>query len=119
MVDEVEPRIRELLRVTPTMPATVVAERIGWEHSIRTLRSRVSELRPVYVPPDPASRTIYEAGELAQFDFWFPDIEVPVGCGQVRTAKQLPVLVMITGYARWLSAVLVPSRRAEDLYAGW
>jgi transposase len=62
LVDEVEPRIRELLRVTPTMPATVVAERIGWEHSIRTLRTRVSDLRPVYLPPDPASRTIYEAG---------------------------------------------------------
>jgi len=54
LVDAVEPRIRELLSVTPTMPATVVAERIGWEHSIRT---RVSQLRPVYLPPDPASRT--------------------------------------------------------------
>jgi len=78
MVDEVEPRIRELLRVTPTMPATVIAERISWEHSIRILRTRVSDLRPVYLPPDPASRTSYEAGELAQFDFWFPDIELPV-----------------------------------------
>jgi hypothetical protein len=26
---------------------------------------------------------------------------------------------MIIGYARWLSAVLVPSRHAEDLFAGW
>lgn len=98
LVDEVEPRIRELLRVTPTMPATVVAERIGWEHSIRTLRSRVSELRPVYLPPDPASRTTYAAGELAQFDFWFPDIELPVGYGQSRTVKRLPVMTMCPGY---------------------
>jgi transposase len=37
----------------------------------------------------------------------------------VRTAKLLPVLTMVTGYARWASAVLIPSRRAEDLYAGW
>jgi transposase len=29
------------------------------------------------------------------------------------------VLTMITGYARWASALLVPSRRPEDLYAGW
>ena len=29
LVDVVEPRIRELLKATPTMPATVVAERIG------------------------------------------------------------------------------------------
>jgi transposase len=58
VVDAVEPRIRELLQVTPTMPATVIAERIGWEHSIRTLRTRVSELPPpVYLPPDPAWRS--------------------------------------------------------------
>jgi hypothetical protein len=42
-----------------------------------------------------------------------------VGFGQTRTAKQLPVLVMVTGYARWLSARLVPSRTAEDSFAGW
>ena len=119
LVDAVEPRIRELLSVTPTMPATVVAERIGWEHSIRILRTRVSELRPVYLPPDPASRTTYEAGELAQFDFWFPPIELPVGYGQSRTAKQLPVMTCVSGYSRWASALLIASRDAEDLYAGW
>ena len=26
---------------------------------------------------------------------------------------------MVTGYSRWLSGVLIPSRRAEDLFAGW
>ena len=78
----------------------MVAERIGWEYSIRILRDRVSELRPVYLPPDPASRTIYEPGELAQFDFWFPPIELPVGFGQTRTAKQLPVMTMVSGYSR-------------------
>lgn len=119
LVDVVEPRIRELLQVTPTMPATVIAERIGWDHSIRVLRSRVSELRPVYLPPDPASRTTYEPGELAQFDFWFPPIELPVGHGQSRTAKRLPVMTMCSGYSRWTGAVLIPCREAEDLYAGW
>ncbi len=119
LVDGFEPRIREVLQAFPTMPATVIAERIGWPHSIRTLSARVAQLRPVYLPPDPASRTAYAAGEVAQCDFWFPDIEVPVGYGQSRTAKQLPVLTMVTGYARWLSAVLIPSRRAEDLFAGW
>jgi len=119
LVDAVEPRIRELLQATPTMPATVVAERIGWEHSIRILRTRVSELRPVYLPPDPASRTTYEPGQVAQCDFWFPDIELPVGHGQTRSAQQLPVLTMVSGYSRWVSAVLVPTRGTEDLYAGW
>ena len=26
---------------------------------------------------------------------------------------------MVTGYSRWLSAVLVPSRAHEELLAGW
>jgi transposase len=119
VVDAVEPRIRELLQACPTMPATVIAERIGWPYSVRALRNRVAELRPVYLPPDPASRTTYAAGEVAQCDFWFPDIELPVGFGQTRRAKQLPVLVMVCGYSRWLSARLVPTRNAEDLFAGW
>src|SRR6516165_10132279 len=37
IVDAVEPRIRELLQACPTMPATVIAERIGWTRSIRVL----------------------------------------------------------------------------------
>ncbi len=119
MVDGFEPRIRELLQAFPRMPSTVIAERIGWPFSIRTLSGRVAELRPVYLPPDPASRTAYAAGEVAQCDFWFPDIELPVGFGQTRTAKLLPVLTMVCGYSRFASAVLVPSRCAEDLYAGW
>jgi transposase len=119
VVDAAEPRIRELLQACPTMPATVIAERIAWPYSIRTLSTRVAELRPIYVPPDPASRTTYLAGEIAQCDFWFPPIRLPVGFGQIRTATQLPVLTMITGYARWASGLLVPTRRAEDLYAGW
>jgi transposase len=119
VADAFEPRIRELLKAYPSMPATVIGERIGWPYSIRTLSARVAELRPAYLPPDPASRTSYAAGELAQCDFWFPDVILPVGFGQVRTAKRLPVLTMASGYSRWLSAVLVPSRQAEDLFAGW
>jgi transposase len=119
IVDGIEPRIRELLAAWPTMPATVIAERIGWERSLTVLKDRVRELRPVYLPPDPASRTAYAAGEVAQCDLWFPDISLPVGFGQTRTATRLPVLVMVTGYARWLAARLIPSRVAEDLFAGW
>jgi transposase len=118
-VDEVEPRIRALLQAYPTMPATVIAERIGWERGMTVFTGRVRELRPVYLPADPSSRTTYAAGEIAQNDFWFPDIEIPVGFGQTRTAKQLPVLTMVTGYSRMLFARLIPTRTAEDLYAGW
>jgi transposase len=119
VVDGVEPRIRELLAAWPTMPATVIAERIGWTRGLTVLKDRVRELRPVYLPPDPASRTLYAAGEVAQCDLWFPAITLPVGFGQTRPAARLPVLVMVTGYARWLAARLVPSRAAEDLFAGW
>lgn len=119
VVDAAEPRIRELLRAYPRMPATVIAQRIGWTRSVRTLSGRVAELRPAYLPPDPAGRTSYVAGEIAQCDLWFPPIRLPVGFGQARKPAQLPVLTMIAGYSRWLSAVLIPSRRAGDLFAGW
>jgi transposase len=118
VVDEVEPRIRELLQAWPTMPATVIAERIGWDRSIRVLSDRVAELRPIYLPPDPAGRTTYLAGEIAQCDFWFPPITLPVGFGQTRGPAQLPVLTMVTGYSRWACGLLVPTRGAEDLFAG-
>ncbi len=119
VADGFEPRMRELLAAFPQMPSTVIAERIGWPYSIRTLSGKVAELRPGYLPPDPASRTMYLAGEIAQHDFWFPPITLPVGFGQVRSAKQLPVLTMITGYARHVDGLLIPSRSAEDLFAGW
>jgi transposase len=50
VADGFEPRIRELLRAVPDMPATVIAERVGWPYSIRTLSGRVAELRPVNRP---------------------------------------------------------------------
>jgi hypothetical protein len=42
-----------------------------------------------------------------------------VGFGQTRSALQLPVLTMISGYSHWLSAVLIPTRMAEDLFPSW
>src|SRR4051794_19275338 len=110
VVDDVEPRIRELLQAVPTMPATVIAERIGWNRSIRGLRDRGGELRPGYLPPGPASPPPHVAGEIAQFDLWFPPITLPVGFGQTRPATQLPVLTMVCGYSRTAAAVLIPSR---------
>jgi transposase len=94
VVDAVEPQIRELLRAWPTMPATVIAERIGWQRSIRVLRDRVAELRLAYLPPDPASRTAYAAGELAQCDLWFPPVtprRTPVERDAARRTCQPPL----------------------------
>lgn len=114
-VDAVEPQIRQLLAAWPTMPATVIAERIGWSRGMTILKDRVRELRPVFIPPDPASRTVYQPGELAQCDLWFPPVDVPLGAGQ---AGRPPVLVMVAGYSRMITARMIPTRSGEDLLAG-
>ena len=60
-----EDAIREQLKKTPTMPATVIAERVGWTRGMTVFSERVRELRPVYLPPDPSGRTCYDAGDIA------------------------------------------------------
>jgi transposase len=115
IVDAVEPQVRQLLQGCPTMPATVIAERIGWTRSLTVLKDRVRALRPYYLPPDPATRTTYDPGHRMQCDLWFPPAEVPLGAGQVGSP---PVLVMTAGYSRMLFALMLPSRRAEDLICG-
>jgi transposase len=40
LADAVEPRVRALLAEHPRLPATVIAERIGWTHSMTTLKDR-------------------------------------------------------------------------------
>jgi transposase len=114
-VDAFEPAIRELLAAWPLMPATVIAERVGWQRSMSVLRDRVRDLRPAFVPADPVSRTAYQPGELAQCDLWFPAVQVPLGWGQ---AGQPPVLVMVSGYSRVITARMIPSRQAGDLIDG-
>ncbi|MET7738561.1 IS21 family transposase [Streptomyces sp. NPDC005402] len=115
VVDAVEVQIRELLRETPSMPATVIAERIGWERGMTVLKERVRELRPAYVPVDPVSRTTYQPGELAQCDLWFPEADIPLGYGQTGRP---PVLVMVSGYSRVIAARMLPSRTTGDLIDG-
>ena len=47
IVDAFEPRIRELLPAFPTMPATVIAERVSWTRGVTVFTDRVRDLRPV------------------------------------------------------------------------
>jgi O-antigen/teichoic acid export membrane protein len=120
VINSFDPQIRELLEKWPTMPTTLIAEYIGWNRSIQVLLDRVSELRSSYTRPDARmNRSRFRPGEIVQCGFWFPPVDVPVGSGQVRSLCQLPVLTMITGYSRWLSALLVPSRCSEDVFLGW
>ena len=48
-----EPRVRALLAEMADMPATVLAERVGWTGSIRWFRDNVKRLRPEHRPVDP------------------------------------------------------------------
>jgi transposase len=119
IVDEVEPRIRELLQRFPQMPATVIAERIGWDRSMTVLKERVRLLRPVYAPQDPASRTTYEPGVVGQCDLWFPPAQIPLGFGRVGVGRTVPpVLVLTAGYSRFVAATMIPTRSAQDLVLG-
>jgi transposase len=118
IVDAYEPQIRALLAEWPRMPGPVIAERIKWPYSIAPLRKRLAVIRPEYVGVDPVDRTVYEPGDIAQCDLWFPDdtVKIPVGPGQART--KLPVLVMTLGFSRFMSAVMIPSRQAGDILSG-
>ena len=115
LVDAVESRVRLLLAEHPTMPATVIAERIGWTHSLTILRDRVRELRPLFAGIDPSDRVSYDPGEIAQCDLWFPPVAIPVGLGQERI---LPVLVQTAGHSRVTGGAMIPSRQAGDILAG-
>ena len=115
VVDAFEPAIRRLLAITPDMPATVVAERIGWTRGITVLRERVAELRPAYQMPEAFGRTEYKAGELCQWDLWFPDYDIPVGYGQ---SAVLPVLVGVPCYSRWILGRMIGSKESADVLGG-
>ena len=93
------------------MPATVIAQRIGWAHSMTTLKDRLREIRPEYVGIDPVDRVVYQPGEVTQCDLWFPETPVPVAAGQHRI---LPVLVMTLAFSRFLTATMLPSRQGGD-----
>jgi transposase len=46
---------------------------------------------------------------------WFPPVDIPLGYGQTGRP---PVLVMVTGYSRVITAVMLPSRQSADLLCG-
>lgn len=110
-----EPRVRELLEQTPDMPATVLAERVGWTGSIRWFRENVARLRPTHRPIDPADRIVWAPGDAAQCDLWFPPRKISLEDG---SAKLLPVLVITAAYSRFMAARMIPTRKTEDLLLG-
>jgi transposase len=110
-----EPRVRELLAEFPEMPATVIAERVGWDGSISWFRENLARLRPQYRRPDPADRLSWAPGDAAQCDLWFPPARIPLEDG---TARLLPVLVITAAHSRFATARMIPTRTTEDLLLG-
>ena len=109
-----EVQVRQLLKATPSMPATVLAERVGWAGSATWFRQNVALIRPDYAPTDPADRIVYHPGDQVQCDLWFPEPRIPVEGSLVM----LPVLVMVASFSKFITAVMIPSRTTADLLAG-
>ncbi|MDT4902575.1 MAG: hypothetical protein QOH52_591 [Pseudonocardiales bacterium] len=110
-----EQRVRALLEDDPDLPATVLAERVGWTGSITWFRENVKRLRPEHRKIDPADRLIWEPGDAAQCDLWFPPRKISLEDG---TAKSLPVLVITAAHSRFITARMIPTRKTEDLLLG-
>ena len=110
-----EPRVRSLLAEFPDMPATVIAERVGWSGSITWFRENVARLRPELRPVDPADRLTWAAGDAAQCDLWFPPRKIPLENG---TAALLPVLVITAAHSRFVLGRMIPTKTTEDLLLG-
>jgi len=110
-----EPRVRALLVEHPDLPASVLAERVGWTGSMTWFRENVTRLRPEHRRVDPADRLSWEAGDAAQCDLWFPPRKIPLENG---TAALLPVLVITAAYSRFVLARMIPTKTTEDLLLG-
>lgn len=110
-----EARVRQLLAETPDMPATVLAERVGWTGSIRWFRDNVNRVRADHRRIDPADRLTWAAGDVAQCDLWFPPRKILLEDG---SRALLPVLVMTCGHSRFTLGRMLPTRKTPDLLLG-
>lgn len=110
-----EPLVRQLLKGTPDMPATVIAERVGWTGSITWFRDNVRRLRPEHRPVDPSDRLTWLPGDAAQCDLWFPPKKIPLEDG---SRVLLPVMVITAAHSRFMVGRMIPTRHTQDLLLG-
>jgi len=112
-IDSFEPQIRALLREHPTLKATVVAERVGYDCiSSSVFRARVAKIKEELGVFDPADRLVFQPGEQIQCDLWFPKSVIE------ETGAKHPVLTMVACWSRFLLALMLPSRQCGDILAG-
>ncbi|MBD8703981.1 hypothetical protein [Frigoribacterium sp. CFBP 13712] len=72
--DAVEQQVRALLAKPPLMPATLLAERLGWVGSPSWFLGQIRMDGPHYAPKDAASRLRHVPGDpcdQVQCDLWF------------------------------------------------
>lgn len=110
-----EPQVRALLEQTPTLPATVIAERVNWTGSITWFRDNVRRIRPDYLPADPVDTLTHRPGEQIQCDLTFPAGGL---FDETGANAQFPVLVMVASHSRFMAARVLPTRTTGDLIAG-
>nr|WP_198417714.1 DDE-type integrase/transposase/recombinase [Cryobacterium sp. TMT1-66-1] len=113
--DDFEADARRLLTTTPSMPATVVAERVGWRGYIVVVSEEDHAPQARVRAEGPRRPDHLSGGDQAQCDLWFPPADIPWGGG--RTGSP-PVLVIVASYSRFITAVMLSSRTTEDLLAG-
>jgi len=113
-VDPYLPAMRALLVKDPTLKATVLAERVGFNggHSTSLFRAKVAGLKAELGVADPADRLSFSPGEQGQFDLWFPRTAI------TATGLIHPVLTLIACWSRFLLAVMIPTRQCGDILAG-
>lgn len=113
-VDPFVPQIKALLGRDASLKATVIAERVGFNHGVSTsvFRARVAELKQQLGVVDPASRLVFAPGEQAQCDLWYPSAPI------LDTGVVHPVLTMIACWSRFLLAMMIPTRQCGDILAG-
>ena len=110
-----EAAVRQLLKDTPDMPATVLAERVGWAGSITWFRDHVRRLRPEHRFVDPSDRLTWLPGDAAQCDLWFPPRKIPLEDG---SKTLLPVMVITAAHSRFMLGRMIPTRHTADLLLG-
>ena len=79
---QIEPAVRVLLGQFLTMPATVLAQRVGWTGGHSWFAENVARIRPEYAPADPCDRLVHLPGEQVQCDLCSPVRWCPItpGC---------------------------------------
>ena len=110
-----EQQVRQLLGDAPSMPATVLAQRVGWSGSATWFRQHVAAMRPDHDPSDPADRIVHHPGDQVQCDLWLPKPRIPIADG---TQVMLPVLVVVASRSPFITALMIGSSTTVDLLAG-